>query len=59
MERLRIQLTMNALINFVIILGGLAAAVAVGTMCIVVLLVSLAGWAQKESGEAWRPADES
>jgi hypothetical protein len=49
---------MPSLVNFVLILGGLAAAAAVGVMCVVVLFVWMAGGAQKGSGEAWRRADE-
>jgi hypothetical protein len=53
------QASMPDLINFVLILGGLAAAAAVGVMCIVVLFVWMAGGAQKDRSEAWRPVDES
>jgi hypothetical protein len=50
---------MNDFLNYVLMLGGLVAAVAVGVMCVVVLFVWLAGGAQKNRSEAWRPADES
>jgi hypothetical protein len=50
---------MHALLNFIILLGGLAAAAAVAGMCVVTLLVWMAGWMQKEPSEAWRPADEA
>jgi len=50
---------MSAFLNFVLLLGGLAAATAVGVMCVVVLLVWMAGGPQKERSEAWPPADKS
>jgi len=49
---------MTNLVNFVLILGGLAAAAAVGVMCVVGLFVWMAGGAQKSPSEAWRQADE-
>ena len=49
---------MNGFLNFMLMLGGLAAAAAVGVMCVVVLFVWMAGRGQKERSEAWRPADE-
>ena len=49
---------MTTLVNFVLILGGLIAAAAVGVMCVVVLFVWMAGGAQKGPSETWRQADE-
>jgi hypothetical protein len=50
---------MSGILNFLLMLGGLAAAAAVGVMCVVALFVWMAGGSQKERTEAWRPADES
>ena len=50
---------MITLVNYLFIFGGLAAAAAVGTMCVVVLFVWIAGGVQKGRSEAWRQADES
>ena len=46
------------LVNYLFILGGLAAAAAVGVMCVVVLFVWMAGGPQKGPSETWRRADE-
>jgi len=50
---------MSGILNFILMVGGLAAAVAVGVMCVVVLFVWLVGGAQKERSEAWPRADKS
>jgi len=49
---------MSAFLDFMVMLGGLAAAAAVGGMCVVVLFVWIAGGPPKGRSEAWRPADE-
>lgn len=49
---------MSNFANYVFIVAGLAAAAAVGAMCVVVLFVWFAGRAQKGPSETWRRADE-
>lgn len=49
---------MTNFVNYLFIFGGLAAAAAVGAMCVVVLFVWMAGGAQKGPSETWRQADE-
>jgi hypothetical protein len=49
---------MHDLLQFLLALGGVAAAAAVGFMCGVVLLVWLSGSTRSPS-ETWRPADKS
>jgi hypothetical protein len=51
---------MNAFLHVIMALGGLAAAAAVGVMCLVCLFVWFGGSAEKEPSEAWRrQADKS
>ncbi len=49
---------MNDFITVMLALGGLAAAAAVGGMCVVVLLVWLCGGIRRSPSEAWRAADK-
>lgn len=50
---------MTHLIQLLVFLGGLGAAVAIGVMCGVCLLVWLSGGRRTEDpSEAWREADE-
>ncbi len=44
--------------DFMFLLGGIAAASAVGVMCGICLLVWWGGQDEKNPGEAWRKADE-
>ena len=49
---------MTALLDFLLLLGGLAAAAAVGTMCLVVLFVWIGGGLNRDRTETWRQADK-
>lgn len=49
---------MHGVIQFLIYLGGVGAAIGVGVMCAVCLLVWIGGSPRKEPGEAWRKADK-
>jgi hypothetical protein len=49
---------MLEIFDFLFLLGGVAAASAVGVMCGICLLVWWSGRNEKSPGEAWRPADE-
>jgi len=50
---------MNDFLHLILALGGLAAAAAVGLMCLVCMVVWLAGRSEKQPSEAWRHADKS
>ncbi len=51
---------MNAFFHLMMELGGLAAAAAVGAMCLVCLVVWFGGGTEKHPSEAWRAhVDES
>jgi hypothetical protein len=50
---------MSEFLHLLLAIGGLAAAAAVGLMCVVSLMVWLAGSSEKEPSEAWRHADKS
>lgn len=49
---------MSAFIHVIVAIGGLVAAAAVGLMCVVCMVVWLAGRAEKQPSEAWRQADK-
>ncbi len=50
---------MDAIFEFLVILGGALAALAVAGMCGVCLVVWLAGGGAHEPTEAWRQADKT
>lgn len=50
---------MYDIIDILMLVGGALAAVAVAGMCMVSLVVWLAGLDWGHAAEAWRPADES
>jgi hypothetical protein len=49
---------MSGFLHLLLALGGLAAAAAVGMMCLVCLMVWFAGTSEKEPSQAWRHADK-
>ena len=49
---------MREFIHIIVAIGGLAAAAAVGLMCVVCMVVWLASRAEKQPSEAWRRADK-
>ena len=50
---------MHAIVEFLLILGGALAALAVAGMCGVCLVVWLAGCVSPDTTEAWRQADKT